>query len=114
MVGKFLLMSAMGLTFAYVYPIWNEGAHSTCQALESRFIAMAAPLGPTDPTRPLGHLLEQAVLRTTIEPLSSGRIAAAEIKDRYPALPSDIGCAVGYWTLLLDPQVQQAIRQAVQ
>jgi len=109
-VGKFLLMSAMSLTFAYVYPIWNEGAHSTCQALESRFIAMAAPLGPSHPS----HLLEQAVLRTTLEPISRGRIAAAEIKQRYPALPSDIGCAVTYWALLLDPRVQQAIRQAVQ
>ncbi len=110
MVGKFLLMSAAGLTFAYVYPIWNEGAHSTCQALESRFIAMAAPLGPSHP----GHLLEQAVLRTTLEPLSRGRIAAAEIKQQFPALPSDIGCAVSYWTLLLDPRVQQAIRNAMQ
>ena len=110
MVGKFLLMSAAGLTFAYVYPIWNEGAHSTCQALESRFIAMAAPLGPSHP----GHLLEQAVLRTTLEPLSRGRIAAAEIKQQFPALPSDIGCAVSYWTLLLDPRVQQAIRNALQ
>lgn len=113
MVGKFLLMGAIGLTFAYVYPIWNEGAHSTCQALESRFIAMAAPLDPPHVTHPLGHLLEQAVLRTTIEPLSRGRIAAAEIKQRYPALPSDIGCAVGYWTLLLDPRVQQAVRNAM-
>jgi len=109
-VGKFLLMSAAGLTFAYVYPIWNEGAHSTCQALESRFIAMAAPLGPSHP----GHLLEQAVLRTTVEPISRGRIAAAEIKQQMPALPSDIGCAVSYWTLLLDPRVQQAIHHAMQ
>lgn len=109
MVGKLLLIGVLGAGFGYVYPIWNESTHTTCQALESRFIAMAAPLSPVHP----GRLLEQAVLRSAVEPLSNGRIAALEMKQRYPALPPQIGCAVRYWTSLLDPRVQRAIQSAM-
>lgn len=110
MIGKLLFGAVLAAGVGYGYPLWSEGTHSTCQALEKRFIGMAAPDAATARPR---HALEMAVLRSYVEPLSSGRIAAAEMKQRYPALPPDLGCAVGYWTTLVDPRVETAVRQSM-
>lgn len=110
MIGKLLFGAVLAACVGYGYPLWNESASNPCQALEKRFIGMATPeqalLHP-------GHLLEWAVLRSYVQPLSDGRIAAAEAKQRYPGLPPQLGCAVGYWTALLDPRVQQAVQRAM-
>ena len=110
MVGKLLLAGALVAGVGYGYPLWNENAMTTCQAVEKRFFAMAAPEEAL--VRP-GRVLELAVARTYLEPLSNGAIAASRAKATYPALPPAIGCAVGYWASLLDPQVQQAVRRAI-
>lgn len=107
MIGKLLFAGVIAAGVGYAYPLWNEHAATACQAVESRFVAMALP-----PSHP-GRLLELAVARTYLVPLSHGRIAASEAKQYYPALPSEIGCAVGYWASLLDPRVRQAVRTAM-
>jgi hypothetical protein len=107
MIGKLLFAGVVAATVGYGYPLWNEHASTACRAVESRFFAMALP-----PSHP-GRLLELAVARTYLEPLSHGRVAASQAKQRYPAVPAEIGCAVGYWASLLDPRVQQAVRTAV-
>lgn len=110
MIGKLLFAAVLTAGVGYAYPLWNEGTHTTCQALEKRFVAMAGPAGTL--IHP-GRALEEAVLRSYVQPLSDGRLAAAEVKQRYPALPPDVGCAVAYWTTLLDPRVQHAISEAM-
>ncbi len=110
MIGKLLFTAVLAAGVGYAYPLWNEGAHTTCQALEQRLITMA---GPASLLAHPAHAIEQAVLHSYIEPLSDGRIAAAEVKQRYPALPADIGCTVAYWTTLLDPRVQHALHEAM-
>jgi hypothetical protein len=109
-IGKLLFAAAIAVGVGYGYPLWNEGTHTTCQALERRFIAMAGPAGDYDHP---GHALAEAMLRDYVQPLSDGRIAAAEVKQRYPALPASVGCAVSYWSTLLDPRVQTYVREAI-
>ncbi len=97
MLGKLLAVGVLAAGVGYLYPLWNEHAATTCQAVEKRFFAMAQPEG-YHPAR----LLSLAVARVYLEPLSNGRVAAMQAKGRYPALPPDLGCAVGYWTGLLN------------
>ena len=108
MIGKLLFAAAIAAGVGYGYPLWNEGTHTTCEALEKRFISMA---GPNAGFNTPGHALAEAVLRDYVRPLSDGRIAAAEVKQRYPALPASVGCAVTYWSTLLDPRVPAYFRQ---
>ncbi len=110
MLGKALMAAALLAGVGYGYPLWNENAATTCQAVEKRFFAMAAPEAAV--SRP-GRALEMAMAKSYLEPLSHGIIAASQAKAHYPALPPDIGCAVGYWTSLLDPRVQEAVQQAI-
>ncbi len=108
MIGKLLFVAAVAGGVGYGYPLWNEHASTTCQAVENRFFSMAAPAGTE--TRP-ARVLEIAMARNWLEPLSNGAIAASQAKQRYPALPPDLGCAVGYWASLL--RVQEKARRVV-
>ena len=96
MLGKLLLAGTLAAGMGYVYPLWSEHASTTCQAVEKRFFT--AEEAEAHPAR----LLSLAVARVYLEPLSGGRLAAVQAKGRYPALPSDLGCAVGYWRGLLN------------
>jgi hypothetical protein len=97
-IGRVLFAGAVAAAVGYGYPLVNEHATSACQAVENRYVAETAPVSPF---REPGHLLEWAVVRTYLEPLSGGRLAAAAAKQRYPAVPSQMGCAVDYWRELL-------------
>ena len=101
MIGKFLFAAALVATVGYGYPLVNEHAASPCQAIEHRYVVETAPVSPW---REPGHLIEWAVVRAYLEPLSGGRLAAAESKERYPALPPQVACAVDYWRGLLAPR----------
>ena len=102
MIGKLLFGAVVAASVGYGYPLVNEHAGNACQALERRVIAMQAPAAPLQ--RP-ARAIEWAVARIYLEPLLDGRVAAAQAKQRYPALPADVGCAVGYWRKLLDSSV---------
>ena len=106
MIGKLLLGAVLAAGVGYGYPLMNEHAGNACQALEWRAVAMAAPVEPL--ARP-GRAIEWVVARRVLEPLSNGRLAAAQARQRDPALPAQVGCAVGYWTVLLDPTMQREI-----
>jgi len=110
MLGKALFAGALAAGVFYAYPLVNEHAHNVCQALEERYIAMATPASALH--WPV-HTVELAVARTMLEPLSKGTVAAAAIKRKYPALPAQVGCAVSYWTTMIDPRVQAAVTQAM-
>ncbi|HJS85684.1 MAG TPA: hypothetical protein VJ779_09500 [Acetobacteraceae bacterium] len=96
MIGKLFAAGVLAAGLGYVYPLWNEHAASTCQAVEKRFLTPAE--ADVHPAR----LLSLAVARVYLEPLSHGRVAETQAKGRYPALPADLGCAVAYWRGLLD------------
>ncbi len=99
MLGRLLIAGVLAAGVGYLYPLWNEHAATTCQAVEKRFFALAPPdAAGFHPAR----LLSLAVAKVYLEPLSNGRVAATQAKGRYPALPPDLGCAVGYWTGLLN------------
>ncbi len=100
MLGKLLFASTLAIAVGCVYPLVNEHASSPCQALEQRVVTLE---GPASPLHHPGSALGWALARAYIEPLSAGTVAAAAIKERYPALPPQIGCALEYWTTLLDP-----------
>jgi hypothetical protein len=97
MLGKLLAAGVLAAGVGYLYPLWNEHASTTCQAVEKRFFTISPAEADGHPAR----LLSLAVARVYLEPLSHGRVAAAEAKGRYPDLPPDLGCAVGYWRGLL-------------
>jgi len=99
MIGKLLFGAVLAVGVGYGYPLVNEHAGNACQALERRVIAMHAPAAPL--LRP-ARAVEWAVARIYLEPLSDGRLAAAQEKRHYPALPAEVGCTVGYWSKLLD------------
>jgi hypothetical protein len=95
-LGRLLLAGALTAGVGYLYPLWNEHAATTCQAVEKRSLTTAET--GAHPAR----LLSLTVARAYLEPLSHGWVAATQAKGRYPALPPDIGCAVEYWRGLLD------------
>jgi len=99
MIGKLLFGAVLAAGVGYGYPLVNEHAGNACQALERHVIAVEAPAAPLQ--RP-ARAIEWAVARIYLEPLSDGRLAALQAKHRYPALPAEVGCAVRYWTKLLD------------
>ncbi len=96
MLAKLVAAGALAAGVGYLYPLWNEHAATPCQAVEKRFLTTA------DADAHPAHLLSLAVARAYLEPLSHGWVAATQAKGHYPALPSDLGCAVGYWRDLLD------------
>lgn len=106
-MGHLLFASVIALGVGYAYPLWNEHASSPCQAMERRFIVMASPPAQEALALRPGRAIELAVLREVLEPVSNGALAAAEMKQRYPALPPAIGCTVAYWSSLLDRRVGQ-------
>jgi hypothetical protein len=99
MIGKLLFGAVLAAGVGFGYPLVNEHTASACQALERRVITMQASAAPFE--RP-AHAIEWAVARFYLEPLSDGRLAAFQAKERYPALPAQVGCTVTYWTKLLD------------
>ncbi len=110
MIGKVLFAGAVAAGVGFGYPLANEHAGNACQALEKRYIAMYAPAYPLQ--RP-AHAIGWAIADAYLEPWSDGRIAATQMKRRYPALPPQVGCTVNYWESLIDPRVQQGVEQAM-
>lgn len=113
MLGKLLFAAVVAGGVGYAYPLWNEHAGNTCQALERRLLTMAAPNEGEGPIMHAGHAFELAVMRQWLEPVSNGAMAAAEMKQRYPGLPPEIGCAAQYWSSMLDPRFQRTAEEAL-
>jgi hypothetical protein len=110
MLGRLLFACTLAMAVGCLYPLVNEHANSPCQALEQRVVTLE---GPGTPRRHPGSAFGWALARAYIEPLSAGTVAAAAIKERYPALPPQVGCALGYWTTLLDPAARQHVLDAI-
>ena len=91
---RFLVLLVAATLFAIflAYPPFAEQSDGECSALDQRY----AGLGSHD-----------AAGRLTVSPLygssSSSPSGAAFVRDRYPALPPTLGCALAYWKSMLNP-----------
>lgn len=75
------------------YPPLLEGSDGECSALEHRVADLASSDGA-------GLLTVRPLYGST----SSQPSGVAFVKDRYPLLPSSLGCAVAYWKTVIDPR----------
>lgn len=87
-----LVVSAGAIFFAY--PPLLEESDGECSALELRVADLAS--------RDSSGLL---VVRPLYGSPSSQPGGAVLAKDRYPLLPTAVGCAIAYWKTVLDPSV---------
>ena len=100
----FFLMIAITMAGAYIYPSWHERTHSVCGALEKRAgeIANAQMQGPGAYA---GHQVALGGLMRD----SSGGIATAAIGTTLPGVPPALACTIGYWRLVLSPNINQVL-----
>jgi hypothetical protein len=86
-----LLLAVLALVF-FAYPLFVEDSNDVCGAFEQRIAGLAS--------HDRSGLL-------TVSPLynstSSRPSAAAYVRDHYPLLPQDAGCAFAYWKSLVVP-----------
>jgi hypothetical protein len=97
---------------AIIYPRVAERTDTVCAAFEHKVASAAArQVGARQAgaRRQAGMLdfLQRAVAG------SQGQLAAAYIHDRYPQLPSFVGCAVGYWRVSFDPDLSPLLADVV-
>jgi len=95
-----IVLAGVGI---YFYPQVNEQAGSPCAALEKKISAIvqaqlrALPAG-SDPRL-------AAALNAVRNAAPLGGLADAYVRERFPALPREIGCVGAYWKLMLDSNV---------
>ena len=82
-----------------IYPLISEDTQSSCHATEKFAIRQIVKHAPKTPQSAGEQLFASGILSA----LSTGDIAAAYIKDRYPPVPASVGCWFMWWKILLDP-----------
>ena len=87
-----LVVSAGAIFFAY--PPLLEDSDGECSALELRVAGLAS--------RDSSGLLTVSPLYGSTSSQPGGAVFA---RDRYPLLPTAVGCAIAYWKTVLDPSV---------
>ena len=96
-----VLVISIGAIF-FAYPLLLEGSESECSALEQRVADIAS------------H--DDAGL-LTVNPLygstSSAPSGAAFARDKYPILPTAVGCTAAYWRAVLDKGFMNTAAAAV-
>jgi hypothetical protein len=100
----FLLVLAIAAVGAFYYPTLHEQTDDVCGALEKRAgeVANASMQGP------YASAATQAKLNGLIHD-SSGGIATAAIGAALPGVPPSVGCALGYWRLMMNPNLNQML-----
>lgn len=73
---------------AAALPLLVEQTVSPCDALEKRMVAMAAH-GKSDPAL--------TALLGNVQNLTSGHLAEAAVKQKYPGVPSPLACYMVYY-----------------
>jgi hypothetical protein len=82
----------------YFLPMLIQGTSTNCSALERRLLSIDV-LG----TNGQGDL---ALLRL-LQEKSNGAIAGNLVRKQYSAIPIELGCAIVYWRITVDPSVGQ-------
>ena len=86
-----LLLAATGLGY---YPPVVEGTDDACGALEQR-------VGDLASRDSAGRLIVSPLYGSS----ASAPSGAAFVRDRYPLLPRQAGCALAYWRTVVDPSL---------
>jgi hypothetical protein len=84
---KLLVLLVCLAVGAVVYPRYAEHTDDVCGALGKRL-----------------ELLAHAG-RGRLPPISYGDVARATMQAQFPAVPEVIRCTVGYWMIVMDPDV---------
>jgi hypothetical protein len=99
---KLLLLLALGLGFAMVYPQHHEHTPTACAALDQRLTQILAAALP-----PRGHQPSDGLSGDLGREI--GAQAKAYARSRFALLPPEASCVVAYWGTLLKPGSAAAV-----
>ena len=105
-MGKLLGLIVIVCAVVFGYPLLNEDGSSTCHALEKKVVFLMVNDKSSGNSRDasLANNPFVAAFALSLGNLSGGNIANMLIKEKYPNVPPFVGCAIGYWDLLLNPE----------
>ncbi len=88
----------------YAFPLWQENAATACQALNKRAgdVANAMVVNP-------GAFGDPFDTVSALERDSAGGMKAISLASVLPPLPHALGCVLGYWHLMLTPNVAPVV-----
>ncbi len=109
---RLLLLLAVLAGGAWFGPQVMQGAESPCQALELRVASLVRDEAGRLPPELAGNPRLRGLLGLARDAAaaSSGMVAQTYIRDRFPDLPPEPACAVGWWKLKFDPDLGPYIR----
>lgn len=99
-------IALIALVTALIYPMISEDTKSACHATEKLVIRQLVKHSGNK-EKPGEQILASGLLTA----FSTGHIAAAYMKDRYPAMPAAIGCWFMWWKVMFDPTEIEKIAQ---
>ncbi len=99
---KLLLIIILLVLGLFFYPNFAEDKGSVCSALENKLFRIVNIDNETS-----------SLLTLLIPTLSDGFIVRAAIHERYHDFPPTIGCLITYYEILLDPQMEEDIKNSV-
>lgn len=104
------LMAAFIAALLLLYPAWLEGTGSTCAALSDRI----AKTDNTEALHPSPYWNSSGVAGAPGELLrdAEGVLSGAAFARYLPSLPPAISCAIGYWHVLLVPNLAEHLASA--
>ena len=111
MVRIFLLLALL-VAGGWFAPQMVEGVDGPCLALDRRTVAVldaeVARLPPAMAADP--RLGRARALMAEMMGASRGTMAEATIRERFPQIPPGVGCVVGWWKMMLDPDIGEVLR----
>jgi len=109
---RLLILLAMMAGGAWFAPQLTEATDGPCPALERRTVAVLdaeiARLPPQMAADP--RLTRARAFLAEAMGATRGNLAEAAIRERFPQLPEGAGCIVGWWKMVLDPDLGEALR----
>jgi hypothetical protein len=109
---RLLILLALLAGGGWFAPQVIESTDAPCPALERRTVAVldaeVAKLPPqlaADPRLARARAFLESTMGAT-----RGTMAEAAIRERFPQLPPGAGCVVGWWKMVLDPDLGEVLR----
>ena len=78
------------LRLLFICPLLFESRSNECSALEARLITLGATISG------------QFMVAATLQGLSNGALAKAELAEKFPSIPTPVSCTCEYWILIFD------------
>ena len=111
MVRTFIVLALL-VAGAWFAPQLIERADGPCPALQQRTVALLdAEIARLPPAMAADPRLGRArALMAEMMGASRGTMAEATIRERFPQIPSGVGCVVGWWKMTVDPDIGEMLR----